>query len=235
MNFIKKIFENKTDNKVHQQFTKFSKGVFENKAIIDINVTKKNVRIKTTPEFTNEFVEMGANTIKDKVPVKGISFCTRSIKEECPFEFKDIKNAMGVKKHMIDTELGKDDILDLINKFPFASINLSFKTDYGTLKVKEKAPKSSKPPKGGEEKPKADYCNFQTSDKSILEDFAFDIKDEFKKAFIIHTFQIDEIIIPDEYKDDFALARLHAKRKGKVKRYVDVDGNKMESEANFEA
>jgi len=38
MNFIKKIFENQMDEKVHAQFTRFGKGTLEDKALLDINV-----------------------------------------------------------------------------------------------------------------------------------------------------------------------------------------------------
>ena len=45
MNFIKKIFENQVDEKVHSQFTRYGKGIFEYKALLDINVQAKKVKI----------------------------------------------------------------------------------------------------------------------------------------------------------------------------------------------
>ena len=232
MNFIKKLFNNKSDEKVHNQFTKFGPGTFENKALLDINIMVKAVKIKTSPEFTNELVEFLANTIKDKVKVKGIIFATKDLTGESSIEFEQIKNVMGVKKHIVDTELTKEQILEACSKFPYNSINLSFETEYGKLKIKEKAPKSGKPGKGDKE-PKANYCVLTTTDKSILEDYAFDIDQPFKKAFIKHTMVIDEIIVPDEYKNDFAKARLNAIRKGKIIRYLTVDEIKSEKETNF--
>ncbi len=233
MNFIKKLFNNKSDEKVHNQFTKFGPGTFENKAMLDIRVMAKAVKIKTSPEFTNELVELLANTIKDKVPVNGIIFATRDLTEESTIEFEQIKNAMGIKKHIVNAELTKEQILDVCNKFPYASINLSFETEYGKLKIKEKAPKSGKPGKGDKD-PKVNYCVFTTTDRSILDDYAFDIKEPFKKAFIKHTMKVEEIIVPEEYKDDFAKARLNAIRKGKIIRHLTVDEIKSEKETNFE-
>ena len=192
------------------------------------------IKIKTSPEFTNELVELLANTIKDKVHVKGIIFASKNLTEESSIEFKEIKNAMGVKKHIVDSELTKDQILDLCKKFPFNPISLSFETEYGKLKIKEKAPKSGKPGKGGE-KPKADYCSLTTKDKSIIKDYTFDIEESFKKAFIQHTIEIKEIIVPEEYKNDFAKARIHAKRKGKIIRFLTIDGKESQKEINFEA
>ena len=235
MNFIKKIFENKSDEKVHQQFTKFSKGVFEHRALLDITIASSNIKIKTSSEFANELVEFLANTIKGSAHAKGIIFATRNLTEETTIEFKEIKSAMGVRKHVVDQELTREQILDLCRKFPYASINLSFKTDYGSLNVKEKAPKSGKPGKKGKEMPSADYCTFVTNDAKILDDYAFGIKEKFKKAIITHTYVIEDIIIPEKYMDDFAMARINARRKGKILRRVIIDGKESVSETGFEA
>ena len=236
MNFIKKIFENKIDEQVHNQFVKFGKGIFKHKALIDITITAKAVKIKTTPEYANGMVVFLANTIKDdttKVQVNGIIFAAKDLSAESPIEFEEIKNAMGVKKHIVNKELTKHQILELHEKFPLNPLSLSFETEYGKLKIKEKAPKSGKPGKG-DKKPKADYCVLITTDKSILEDYAFDIKEPFKKTFIEHTIGIDEIIVPEEYKNDFAKARIHAKRKGKITRFLTIDEKESEKETNFE-
>jgi len=233
MNFIKKIFENKIDELTHIQFSRFSKGTFENKAILDISVSKA-VKIKTSVEFTNELVALLASTIKDKSLVKGIIFSTRDLRKDSDIEFEDVKMAMGVRKHIINSELTKEQILNICNKFTNASINLSFETEYGSLKVKEKAPKSAKAGKGGEA-PKADYCVFTTSDKNILQDYAFDVKQPFKKVFVKHTYEIISLEVPKEFEKDPALARFHAIRKGKLIRYITVDGKESTKETNFEA
>jgi hypothetical protein len=233
MNFIKKIFENKLDEKVHNQFTRYGKGTFEGKALLDINIQAKKVKIKTSHEFTNELVEFLANTIEDKAHIKGIIFSTRNLTEETNIEFQEVKNAMGVKKHIVNSELTKEQILEAIEKFPHASINFTFKTDKGELKIKEKAPKAGKAKKG-EDRPKADYCVFTTEDRSITEDYAFDIKKPFKKVFISHTYLIEDIKIPEEYKNDFSQARLKGIRKGKLIRKLDIDGKEETKEINFE-
>ncbi len=66
-----------------------------------------------------------------------------------------------------------------------------------------------------------------------MEDFAFDIKHDFSKAFIKHRFEITEVVYPDEYKNDFAKIREYGKRKGIITREILVDGNKMISKHNF--
>ena len=47
MSFIKKLFEGEVDESVHQQFTRYSKGTFEYKALVDITITSKHIKIKT--------------------------------------------------------------------------------------------------------------------------------------------------------------------------------------------
>ena len=47
MNFIKKLFEHKMDDSVHRQFKRFSKGTFENRALIDITLGSQT-KIKTS-------------------------------------------------------------------------------------------------------------------------------------------------------------------------------------------
>ena len=65
--------------------------------------------------------------------------------------------------------------------------------------------------------------------------FLFDYDKDFSKAKVKHTFIIEELVVPKEYANDPALARVKAKRKGKIKRFVEVDGNSYEQEIKFEA
>ena len=74
MSFIKKIFNKEKSDYAHRQFSRFSKGVFENKALVDITVSKDNIKLKTSAEFVNELVVLMANTINGAVHVKGIVF-----------------------------------------------------------------------------------------------------------------------------------------------------------------
>lgn len=232
MNFIRKVFEKKVDEETHHQFSRFSKGTFENKALIDITVTGRGIKLKTSSEFTNELVQLLAHTIKEPVPVKGVIFSTQNLSKESKVEFSDVKSAIGVRKHFIDQELSKEDLLYLCKTFPEASLNLSFSTDYGSLTVKEKIPKSAKPGKGDED-PKADFCVFTSEDLRLLENYAFDVKAGFKKLFIKHTYTIVDITISNEYKTDFAMARKMGVRKGRVIRYLTIDGTEEKHETEL--
>ena len=232
MNFIKKIFENKIDETVHDKFTRFGIGTFENRALCQLTKTSKNLKIKTSFEHTNELVVHLANTIEDKTHIIGMILCTSDISSELPFEVER-KNAMGLKKYIFDHELTKEQILNLYEKFPDALILFNFSTESGTLKIKQKAPKAGKAGKKDEE-PKADYCTLTTTNFDLAKEFAFEA-DNFKKFFAKHTFVIENIEIPKEYENDPKMARKMAKRKGNIIREINVDGKKQTSETKFEA
>src|SRR3989344_75736 len=193
MNFIKKLFENKIDETVHLQFERYSRGTFEDRALVEINKSKNQVKI----------------------------------------EIADVTQFAGIKKFQIATDISKEDLLDALKQFPHALFLLTFNTDYGSLTTKQKSPKSPKP--GSDKEAKADFCTFKTEDINFYKEFLFDYDKGFTKAKIKHTLIIEELVVPKEYANNPALARVNAKRKGKIKRIVDIDGDTFEKEIKFEA
>jgi len=230
--FIKKIFEGQeSDELVHLQFQKFSRGEFPAKAALKIRNTKGKFTLTTTPEYGNELVRALAEELGDsKTQVSGALITTIDLKGE--YDFKEVKNALGVRKHFIDGEMSGTEILELMDKFPKAFFGLSFSTPMSELKVKVKAPKT-KPSGKGEAKPKIDFCKLKTTNPEIIKAFVFDIPlDTLKKAEIVHDFEITDIIMP-EGEEDFAKIRELAKRKGKITRKIDIDDNVEEKEVEF--
>ena len=230
MNFIKKLFENKVDVEVHKQFKRFSKGIYENRAIVELTKQKNSIKVKTSFEFSEDFARFLANTIKDKVKISGGIITTKDIRSELDFEV-NMKQFAGVKTFLLDNEMSKDQLNNLFNKFPAALFLLSFSTDYGTLKSKVKGPKAAKPGKDNEIK--ADFCTFTTNDLNFTKEFAFDVEDNFKNLKINHTFIINDFIIDEKDKNDPALARINAKRKGIIERYMNIDEKPVKKEINF--
>ena len=232
MNFIRKIFQNKADELVHKNFKRFSKGIYENRALVEIDNGKKSLKIKTSFEFAEDFARFLANTIKDKTKISGGVITTKDIRPELNFSV-EMKQFAGVKTFLLDNEMSKDELNNLFNKFPDALFLLSFSTDYGTLKSKVKSPKAAKPGKDNEIK--ADFCTFTTDDLNFAKEFAFDVEENFKKLVIKHTFIINDFVIDEEDRNDPALARINAKRKGKIERYLDIDRKQVKKEINFTA
>ncbi|MCF7910588.1 hypothetical protein K9L16_02870 [Candidatus Pacearchaeota archaeon] len=238
MNFIKKVFDGEKDQLVHIQFQKFSKGEFRDKALIGVKNSKGKFTIKTSAEFANDLVKIVAEKLSDseKTRVTGAIVSTLDLTGE--IEFKEKKQFQGVKRYLIDKEMDKKEILDLLNKFPKNFFGLSFKNNLGDeLKIKPKAPKSAKA-KNKDESPKADFSTLKTSDSEIAKSFIFEMKDNlenFKQAEINHTYIIDNIKIPDELKDskDFAKIREESLRCGKIIRKTIIDDKEKISEKEF--
>ena len=232
MNFIKKIFENEVDEKVHVQFQKFSKGEFRNKAVIKAKRTKEKYTINTTYEFANEIVKIVAEKLADsKTKVTGVIISTQDLSGE--LEFKNKKQFQGVKKYIIEQEMSGNEISDILKKFPKAFFALSFKSDDTEIKIKPKMPKSGKPSKKAGEIPKPDFCKLMTTDEKLGKSFVFE-KPDFKEAEISHDFIIKELILP-KGENDYSKIREMAKRKGAIIRKANIDGKKTTSEKEFEA
>ncbi len=228
--FIKKVFNGKSDEHVHLQFMRFSRGEFKDKALIIAKKTNKNFSIATSYEYANELVKNIAEKLKgnEKTRITGAIISTRDLTNE--INFKEKKQFQGVKKYIIDEEMPKEQIINICDKFPKAFLALSFSVGDNELKIKPKAPKSSKPKKG-DDKPKVDFCKLKTSDESLVKLLIFDVND-FKNVNIVHDFIIDEIIIPKNESDPVKM-RENAIRKGKIIRYLDIDGKKEVREAKF--
>lgn len=231
MNFINKVFSEKVDEEVHLQFQKFSRGEFRNRAVIKAKKAKDNYTISTTAEFANEFVKIVAEKLGEETAhITGAVISTLDLGDEIVFSSK--KQFMGIKQYVIDKNMTGDEIIKLLEKLPKVFFALSFSGKGNILKIKAKAPKSSKP-KTKEEVPKPDFCKLTTSDEGIAKDFVFE-KHNFKDAEISHDFIIKELIIPKDEKD-FAMAREKAKRKGVIIRRATIDGIKTAVEKEFEA
>jgi hypothetical protein len=232
--FIKKIFDGKVDNLVHLQFQKFSRGDFQNRALIKAKNSKGIFSISTTAEYANELVRIFAEKLNDRsTKITGIVVSTKNL--EGDLDFKDKKQFMGVKQYIIDKEMSGKEIISLCDKFPNLFIGLSFKVDNDELKIKPKAPRSAKPSTKKDEDIKIDFCKVKTSDMNIVKSLIFDSEiGDFKELEIKHSFLINDIIMPENEKD-FAKIRELSKKKGKIIREITVDGKKIKKEANLEA
>ncbi len=232
--FIKKIFENKIDELVHQQFQKFSRGEFCDRAKIHAKISNKLFKINCDPEYANELVRYLAIKLKDKKTlVKGVIISTKDLTGK--LLFKDKKQFMGIKKYVIEKEMSGDEILNLCDAFPNAFIGFSFKTANSELKIKPKAPKSAKPKSKDSKNKPINFCKLKTTDKELFSKLIFEKGLDFSKEIEInHDFVIKEIIFPKDEKD-FAKIRELAKRKGEIIRKIEIDGKTLEKIHPFEA
>ena len=218
--FIKKIFEGKTDESVHLQFQKFSRGEFKGRAMIRIKNSGGKFNIDTTAEYARELVKIIAEKLgNNKTHVAGALISALQLEG---LSYDGVSSAIGVKKYQLDRDM-------------------SGKVGEDELKIQTKSPKSSKgasSAKKNDEKAKIDFCRLKTTDLNILKALIFDKEAEnFKVMEVKHDFIITDIVIPPELKGekDFEKVREGAHRKGKIIRYLDIDRKKIKKEIDFEA
>ena len=234
--FIKKIFSGNTDNLVHFQFIKFGKGNFDNKAMIRAKNISGKFSIATTYEYAKEIIMALAEKLGDnKTHVTGALTSTLDL----DFDYEERKMAMGVRKYMLNREMTGKQILGLCNKIDKAFFGLSFNVGETELTISSKSPKSAKGSssvKKEDAKAKIDFIKIKTTDKDLVNSLIFDDEARnFKKIEIKHDFIIEDIIMPKTNEEDFAKIREMAKRKGKIIRYLDIDGKIIKKEIEFEA
>lgn len=231
---ISKIFCGLSDEEIHSEFIKFSKGLFENRYLIEAKKQKEQWAIKTSAEFANFFVRQGLERANSPLHVTGAIISTLDLKKEFEFPIDDIKQYMGIKQYLVDAEIEPSKILKLMNAFPRAFYALSFSLPGYELKIKAKAPKSGKPSnKGNDEGPKADFCTLKTNNKEVIEDLFFDAP-SFEEIRIKHSLQITDIVLPKGVSDPKEI-REKAQRKGVLKRCVINGGKEAKSEKVFVA
>ena len=168
MTFIKKIFENNVDDQVHRQFTRFGKGNFENRALVKIKKLKDKFTINTSYDFSYDLVRIFSDLI-----------------EEVDISGKLIKKR---KKQDINEKVNSERLKELLEENDHCLLDMT-SGDY-TLKCKKSLPK----PGGKTLNPK--FCS-ACLPLEKLNDFAFDVKENFKTLEMSHTYIITELIIPE--------------------------------------
>jgi hypothetical protein len=228
---IKKIFSGKNDG-IHDDFVKYSKGLFSNKYMIEAKKVKERWNIKTSNEFANYLVRACLEKVKE-AEIKGVIVATFDVSKEADFPIGGIKQFMGIKQAIVEGTIPSEKIIRLMDKFPKAFFALSFSGNDFELKIKAKAPKSAKPAAAGDKGPAVDFCSIKTSDAGIAGDLLFDCLNE-KEVAINHSLNIIDIVLPKGEKDPVKL-RENAVRKGKITRTITIDEKVTKKEANFEA
>ncbi|MAG28272.1 hypothetical protein CMI47_22335 [Candidatus Pacearchaeota archaeon] len=213
--FLKKIIEGRGDEDSHEYFVRFGKGDYKRRFLIGFNKGAK-VKIKASFELANDFVRF----VRENKDVKfsGKVF----MKEKLPG--KDAKKKGGTFMYEIE-----ESQLEEFEGAYFYLLNV--KDDEIVLKVKKSLPKPGK----NEEKIDDGFCSLTVDEKywpKLKEIFFWDVP-EGKKVKIEHELLIDEIVLPEGEKDPAKIREL-AKRKGKIIRKMDIDGNVEEKEYELE-
>lgn len=221
--FIKKIVIKDVDDSVHSKFTRYSRGVFERKALLTV---KRNGKIKMNGsyEIANDMVLFIASLVK-KMKVFGAIFSK-----------KEIPGLSGRKKgelleYAVDQDMDYQKIKE-ISKLAYLMF-LDCEADSISFKIKKKTlPKPS--PKGDKLNDKFWTCIMDIKYwNNVKAEFLFDFP-EAKKYEVKHNYDIQEVLMPKGEKD-YEKIRALAKKKGKIIRKAIVDGTEITNELDFEA
>jgi len=232
MNFIKKIFDGKVDESVHLQFTRFGKGEYGGRFVVSFWKTKK-IKVKTSFEFANDLVRLCSEFGKCKV--SGIVLSKNDIsgimsENNIEGDSKAKRSGLFYQNDIVSQELSGEQLKVLERESYFVLLDLDGE-DF-KLRIKKKLPKPGK----SEKKIDGKFCQLELDEKfysKIKEDLFWDVPDG-KKMNLVHKVIINEIVMPSGEKD-FAKIRELAKRKGKIIREGNVDGQEVRKEIEFEA
>jgi hypothetical protein len=224
-NFIQKIAEGIQEPEVHNRFIRFSVGDYPREKIL-LKQAKKSLQVQTGAEYAYDLILLAAELLKDSdVTLSGEGTITSSNKElgseiqEAGFAIK----AQRGKKYTVTFEFTPDQLVKATQAFKNYILLLKFKTEGVDLKMKLGMPK----PGSVVEK----FVTLKVDNQYapiVLKNILFDIEHStFKKGEIEQTFFIDGVEIPDEYKEDFKLARLHALKVGRIHRKISLDENTL--------
>ena len=123
--FIKKIFHGVNDSNVHLQFQKFSRGNFTNRALFKASSGSKGYVLRLGSEYVNELVRNVAEKLgNNKTRVTGVIVSTQKL--DGKISYNDLRQFMGIKQYIIESEMGGNDIVKLIDSMPDVFFALSF-------------------------------------------------------------------------------------------------------------
>lgn len=230
--FIRELFDDKESEKAHKIIKRFGMGTYPRETIY-ITRTAKSIKIQTGFEYTESLINLLCDLSSDDVTFKGKIISGKNLEPLLEKHGVKIEKSAskGKKIDLKEQTMSMDSFKKLVTDLNDTFALLSAKTGDYDLKVKTKMPKP------GNLLEKHTTLILKLSDEdTVKEQFLFDVDaGKFKKVQIETTYEIEDLEIPDEAKDDPAKARLMARRKGKVKRKIMIDGEEQEKEFEFKS
>jgi hypothetical protein len=231
MHYLKDIFENRQTEHAHQKFTRYSKGEFVG-PLINIKFGNTQTKINTSFHLVDELLSLLAEIIGDKIlHIKGSLVWNKDLGSEFAklgIMYSKVTKSRGIYKYVLDNDVNFRDFVTYLGKY---NLLLTVKDEDSNISfvTKTNYPKPNK-------EISADFCKVgipSKYSKRFVEELAFDVKDKILKEINIRNlFLVQDIDLPKDI-DDFEQARRLAKRVGKIKREVTVDGKKEEKEIDF--
>jgi hypothetical protein len=218
--FIKKIFQDYIDEAVHSKFVRFGRGIYEKRAVLSLHKTSK-IKLRGSFEYANDFVLLVADLADVKFSGLILSRDKLGLENEKKKQnlyVYDVKN------------MGSEEVKELENGV--YALLLDADGEDIKLKIKKRLPK---PGKSNHAKVDDKFCQLEASLRywpQIRNAFFWDVPDA-KRVKVEHDYEINELILPENEKDPLQL-RLKAKRKGEIKRKINIDNREKIEEKKFE-
>ena len=228
MHFVKELFNDSITDKTHKKFIRYSRGGF---IVLLLEVSKPSNLVKVSSSFhiADEMISFLSEIIQDEILVKGTITHNKDIDfdfDKFKIEILDKKLNNGIYKYKFSQPINLSEKIDFLNVHKTL---LNFKTENFSLSMKSSFPKPSKEIECGFVKAKFPFEFFE----KFRENFLFDVENKkFKKIKVECYATIDDIVIPKNIKD-YSKAREEAKKKGKLKRTLEVDDIKTQKEISF--
>jgi len=219
--FIKRVIDEKIDEKTHHQFVRFGKGHYKNRMILSFHKTASKIKVKGSFEYANDFTKL-ATELGD------FDFFGVLLSKEELSELGAGKKKAGTYQYEFNGNSEK--VKEISEKVYMMLLNI--KSDKLKLRIKKKLPKPGK----AEDKIDDKFCLLEADNSywpQIKKAFFWDLP-ECKKAKINFEVIINEIVMPEGEKD-FAKIREIAKRKGRLIKNTNIDGKESSKEFDFEA
>jgi hypothetical protein len=181
----------------------------------------KSLQLSTSWDWSNDLFKVIADNVDEDVELSGKIIASRDFESELPLE--PVKYSKRGKLYTAEFKSTASPAVlrELYDKFKLNFILLKVKCSSFKLSCGSSLPKP-----GGEIKD--NFCK-ATLPLGLQDEFVWEVKD-FKVVTIVHRFKIEEIVIPEEYKNDPAMARQKGIRKGKLTRVLDIDGKEQKEE-----
>ena len=234
MHYIEELIAGRGDEEhIHRRFIRYGRGEFSGAAIC-IKKDGANLKIAASEDYVNCLGEIIAKDSKETFSVSGSIISREDVSSQIKAAGLDVKKS-AKKKGFYATQvagtLSGGALSSLYSGLESAHMLLELKSQKASLKCKKNLPK----PSGGVDEK---FCSAtMPKDKfaAILKEICCDPIKEGSEVVLEHTYVIKELVEPEKYKNDYANARIMAKRKGVIKRTISSDATKTNIEHAFSA
>jgi hypothetical protein len=205
--------------------------------MLKIVKTRNAIKLNGGFEYVTAFHRFMATIVDSNVHLIGNIVTSRNIESdlaEIGIELKEKKPQRGKAgfQYEIDSEITPKQYIELTEKCFDCFLLLHMSSGIRSISVKK-----TKPPKLSKLIENFTKAVFDLKDlKRVKDEFLFDIDStDFKKIEIKHIYHIENIKVPEGLENESLMARLNAKREGKIERIINIDGKEIKKEYRLEA